>query len=328
VTAQNFLKILNGSATEMKGIGSGKVINSNADDNVFVYYSDHGATGLVAMPVGDYLYANDLIATLKQMSADKKFNKLVFYLEACESGSMFEGLLPDNISIYATTASSATESSYAYYYDATRQTYLGDEYSVKWMEDSDAEDESAWTLDQQFTLVKQETQESHVQRYGDTTMGSLAVQVFQTFQKAVSRLVRTRFAKQVHADAVDSRDVKASILMHRFLAAKDAEEKSKIEAQLLAELKGRAQVENLFKTTVARLTTSAALQSALLSGKAKVIDFGCLKKSMSHILSSCPTIDQEYLLKYVQVVVNVCENKMSVPRFHEAITSTCASAVY
>jgi len=39
--------------------------------------------------------------------------------------------------VWATTAANADESSYACYYDSKRQTYLGDVYSVKWMEDSD-----------------------------------------------------------------------------------------------------------------------------------------------------------------------------------------------
>ena len=40
--------------------------------------------------------------------------------------------------VYATTAASDTESSYACYYSKKYRTYLGDVYSVKWMEDSDA----------------------------------------------------------------------------------------------------------------------------------------------------------------------------------------------
>jgi legumain len=35
------------------------------------------------------------------------------------------------------TASNATTSSYACYFDKLRKTYLGDVFSVKWMEDSD-----------------------------------------------------------------------------------------------------------------------------------------------------------------------------------------------
>ena len=92
---------------------------------------------------------------------------MVIYIEACESGSMLENILADNIKIYGTTASNAEESSYACYYDAKRQTYLGDVYSVVWMEDSDVEDLSKETLFQQFTVTKQKTNTSHVMQYGD-----------------------------------------------------------------------------------------------------------------------------------------------------------------
>lgn len=40
---------------------------------------------------------------------------LCSYLEACESGSMFDGLLPDNITVYATTAANGQESSWGTY---------------------------------------------------------------------------------------------------------------------------------------------------------------------------------------------------------------------
>lgn len=39
--------------------------------------------------------------------------------------------------VFATTAANSEESSYACYYDDDRETYLGDTYSVNWMEDSD-----------------------------------------------------------------------------------------------------------------------------------------------------------------------------------------------
>ena len=106
---------------------------------------------------------------------------MVIYIEACESGSMLEGLLPDNINIYATTASNAEESSYACYYDSNRQTYLGDLYSVNWMEDSDAEDISKETLFKQFQVTKQKTTESHVMQYGDLVCCICFVSQFSYF---------------------------------------------------------------------------------------------------------------------------------------------------
>jgi legumain len=37
-----------------------QVIDSGPDDKVFVYYADHGAPGLLGMPSGPFLYADQL----------------------------------------------------------------------------------------------------------------------------------------------------------------------------------------------------------------------------------------------------------------------------
>ena len=65
----------------------------------------------------------------------------MLYVEACESGSMFEGLLDDSLSIYATTASNAHESSWGTYCPgmvpappSEFTTCLGDLYSVAFLE--------------------------------------------------------------------------------------------------------------------------------------------------------------------------------------------------
>lgn len=72
------------------------------------------------------------------------YKQLVFYLEACESGSMFSGLLPSNWRIYATTAANPSESSWGTYCGGQAvvagkklNTCLGDLYSVNWMENLD-----------------------------------------------------------------------------------------------------------------------------------------------------------------------------------------------
>lgn len=76
------------------------------------------------------------------------YNEMLIYIEACESGSMFEGLLPEDWNIYATTAANPKESSWGYYCSPSDTvqgkhigTCLGDEYSITWMEDADAKDE-------------------------------------------------------------------------------------------------------------------------------------------------------------------------------------------
>ena len=54
VTAANFLAVLTGD----EATAGGKVLKSNENSRVFVYYADHGGTNLIAMPVGPYLYAD------------------------------------------------------------------------------------------------------------------------------------------------------------------------------------------------------------------------------------------------------------------------------
>ena len=94
------------------------------------------------------------------MYEQSMYQELVFYLEACESGSMFDGLLPSNTNVYAVTASNPYESSWGTYCppdDVVNgveiNSCLGDLFSVNWMEDSERADIQRETLDQQFTNI-------------------------------------------------------------------------------------------------------------------------------------------------------------------------------
>ena len=77
VTPANFLAVLEGNSTATKGK---KVLESTSEDNVFIYFADHGAVGLIAFPT-QRLYAKDLIATFNKMTQKKNYKKVVFYLE-------------------------------------------------------------------------------------------------------------------------------------------------------------------------------------------------------------------------------------------------------
>lgn len=88
VNANNFLHVLKGDADAVKTIGSGRVVESGPEDTLFIAYFDHGATGLVGMPDGSYLYGSDLVDSLKDMYENGKFKRAVIFIEACESGSM------------------------------------------------------------------------------------------------------------------------------------------------------------------------------------------------------------------------------------------------
>ncbi|PIO76226.1 peptidase C13 family protein [Teladorsagia circumcincta] len=181
VTPENFLAILSGNTSALEG-GNGRVIHGTIEDRIFVYFSDHGGEGLIAFP-NTRLTVKRLNVALKEMHRNHKFGQLVFYLEACESGSMFYNILRSNINVYAITAANETESSYATYCDNDLDLpCLGDEFSVNWMEDSDTEDINVERLDYQFQWVREITQKSHVKRYGNMSIAQEPVAWFQEFQ--------------------------------------------------------------------------------------------------------------------------------------------------
>merc|ERR1711998_486361 len=132
-----------------------------------------GAPGLIAFPGNaGVLHKADLQTTFQTMSDNKMFNKLTFYLETCESGSMFEDMsIPG---IYALSASNPTESSWGSYCGSEAKvngksigSCLGDLFSVSWMEDTDAQDTTKEDLQTQFTTVKALTTKSNVMQWGD-----------------------------------------------------------------------------------------------------------------------------------------------------------------
>ncbi|XP_050956892.1 legumain isoform X2 [Labeo rohita] len=94
VTPENFLAALKGDRCAVKKRNP-KVITSEGNDTIFIYLTAHGQSGKLAFP-NSFLYAHDLIKTIKEMARDNKFSKMVIYMESCHSGSMFT-TLPDNI---------------------------------------------------------------------------------------------------------------------------------------------------------------------------------------------------------------------------------------
>lgn len=184
VNAHTFLAVLEGNKSAVARTGSGRVIASGPRDRVFVFYSDHGAPGVLGMPSGSFLYADELVHALARKHRKRGYREAVLYIEACESGSMFEGLLSNEIGVYATTASNAFESSWGTYcpgmspdVSPSFTTCLGDLYSVAWMENAEAGDLTKETLGQQYKVVKRRTSNngsydmgSHVMQYGELSI--------------------------------------------------------------------------------------------------------------------------------------------------------------
>jgi len=335
VTPKNFMSVLLGDKAAMKGIGSGKVLESGPNDNVFIFYSDHGAVGLVAFPTG-VLYAKDLNQTITTMHAQNKYKQLVLYIESCESGSMVEDILLPNINIYSTTASNAKESSYACYFDAKRSTYVGDLYSVNWMEDSDAEDITTETLYQQFLVAQAKTNLSHVMQYGDLSLGKTHhVNEFQAEGKQLTKpprnFIQERYNELLRRDAVPTVNVRLSIVSRRLAAAEEnSAEKENLERELVQLLNDRATIS----TKIQKIASTALGMDhgdyfeMVTEKHLKFTQHDCYKSVTQRVQEKCFDLPNEFVLNRLYIMANLCEIGLYDATINQAVDQVCQERLH
>jgi legumain len=318
-----FLKVLQGHKIE--GVfGTGKTINSGPNDNIFVYFSDHGAKGIVGFGE-DFLKATALNKAISNMYSANKYKKMVFYVEACESGSMFKGLLDPKMNVYATTASNATTSSYACYFDKMRKTFLGDVYSIKWLEDSDREDIEKETLQQQFLVVKNETNTSMVMQFGDMSISQLPVGDFQG-PKPVEGLFPPPpvYPDTCGRDAVPGPDVPVRILQNNVDAATSEEEAQDARNKLNQLLKNRKFMNSTVHNLVHRITQNNEITGSIFTDNVELTQYSCYYPAVDEFHSKCFNLGRnDYALRMLNTLVNLCEQGFAVEDIVEAIKDTC-----
>ncbi|KAF3700886.1 Legumain [Channa argus] len=324
VTPQNFLAVLKGDSSKIKG-GSGKVLKSGPKDHVFVYFTDHGAPGILAFP-NDELHVEDLQETITYMHKNKKYKKMVFYIEACESGSMMTHL-PTNIDVYATTAANDHESSYACYYDEKRQTYLGDWYSVNWMEDSDAEDLTKETLLKQFKIVKNHTNTSHVQQFGNKTLAHMKVVEFQGNHKADSPPAPPMTLQPVtNLDLTPSPDVPLAILKRKMMASNDIRSARGLLMEINTHFKVREAMAEITHQIVEKVTGDKFKAEEVLNDRADLTQHQCYRAAVKHYKYNCFNWNKpeyEYALRHLYALVNLCERGYTADSILLAMDSVC-----
>jgi len=325
VTPENFINVLKGNKTGMAGIGSGKVINSGPEDYVFVNFADHGAPNLIAFPHSE-LHSKDLIAAINYMNVTKRYKEMVFYVEACESGSMFNRhKLSKDIKVFATTAANGKESSYACYWDEELRTYLGDVYSVKWMEDSDSENIATETLQKQFQIVKEETNTSHVQEFGDLTMGKEKVARFQSNEGVMLGTSNQWTAPTPIRDAVPSPDVPLMVLRKKLEKATSAMEYEETLIEIRKEEESREQIKSTMKKIAASLVPVPRVLRKILETPAEPYLEDCYKEAVTTFRNYCFDFNKfEHALRHVYVLANLCDEGFQTQRIMRTIREVCS----
>ncbi|XVF35368.1 hypothetical protein REPUB_Repub18cG0139600 [Reevesia pubescens] len=342
VTVNNFLAAILGNKSALTG-GSGKVVDSGPNDHVFIYYTDHGGPGVLGMPTYPYLYADDLIDVLKKKHASGTYKSLVFYLEACESGSIFEGLLPEGLNIYATTASNAVESSWGTYCPGEYpspppeyETCLGDLYSVAWMEDSDIHNLRTETLRQQYELVKRRTISgnsaygSHVMQYGDVVLSKDDLFTYLGTNPANDNFTFVdENSLQPPTKAVNQRDADLVHFWDKYRKAPDGSAR-KVEAQkqFVEAMSHRMHIDHSIKL-IGKLLFGIergpeVLTTARPAGQPLVDDWKCLKKMVRTFETHCGSIAQ-YGMKHMRSLANICNAGIQTEQMAEASAQACVN---
>nr|XP_016487189.1 PREDICTED: vacuolar-processing enzyme-like [Nicotiana tabacum] len=355
VNADNFFNVILANKSGITG-GSGKILDSGPNDNIFIYYTDHGGPGIVSMPTG-LVYANDLINVLKKKHASGTYSKMVFYLEACESGSMFDGLLPEGLNIYVTTASKPDENSWGTYcglgsgaclvecpppeFDGV---CLGDLYSVAWMEDSDVQDRQTTTLDNQYDRIANRTAAnlthgSHVMQYGDMElsvdalfqyMGSVSTSHSQApcpMASAPSPMDAASFLTS--SENVDQRDTELFYLTSKYQGApKGSNEEFEANRKLNEVISQRNQVDNSVKRLGELLfgveKGNEVLQSVRPAGQPLVDNWDCLKSYVKTFEAHCGKLTA-YGKKHVRGIANICNAGIESEEMVAATAQACSS---
>nr|QCW05331.1 asparaginyl endopeptidase 2 [Viola philippica] len=337
VNAHNLYAVLLGDKSAVKG-GSGKVVNSKPDDRIFVYYSDHGGPGVLGMPNLPYVYAMDFIDTLKKKHAANSYREMVVYVEACESGSNFEGVMPEDLNIYVTTASNAQENSWGTYCPGEGappeyNTCLGDLYSVAWMEDSESHNLKKEAIKDQYKTVKARTSDSstyhsgsHVMEYGNRSIRGEKLYLYQGFDPATVNFPPNNGLPKP-MEVVNQRDAELVFMWQMYKKSKEgSEEKTEILNQIKETMRHRNHLDGSIKLIGTLLfgpkKGSSILQSVRTPGSPLVDDWKCLKSMVRSFERHCGSLTQ-YGMKHMRAFANICNYGISQASMEEACGVAC-----
>jgi len=291
-------------------------------------FFDHGASGLIAFPNGE-LHKKDLQSTLQQMADDKKFKKLVFYLETCESGSMFVGM--DIPNVYALSAVNPTESSWGTYCGSDAKvngksigSCLGDLFSVNWMEDTDAQDTTKEDLQTQFTSVKTLTTKSEVMQWGDLSFTDDVVSEY-VGGLTPSTVPLSKEPKQ----SVSARQIDLFQSYHNYVSAEASTDRLEAGEKMLRVLDEQMEVEKAYEQFLALVYAEEHQRDAARTASAQPDNMDCeMAAHTAFVQHGKFDANSGFAMQFHQYVVNVCaDDSTANMNIAAVVAQACKSAI-
>merc|ERR1712039_424120 len=281
------------------------------------------------------IHAADVNTALETLQSKGGYKELLFYLEACESGSIFANLLKAP-NAKAMTAANAKESSWGWYCAGSGTggdmvdgknigSCLGDEFSVRWMEDTDSENIRSETVGQQVTKVTAAVKKSHVQQYGVKSFDSEPVADFQGNNGAMWAV--SALSPPPNGNGVDSRQVEVHQAYYKVLRATTADQRKEAEQELSQILARRHAADVKFAAVaVAAAKGDANKGDELLEGTIDTLNAPCHQGLLKLAVEHCGTFD-DYSMRYARLFANMCASGLSQDEMTAALVAGCGAEV-
>jgi len=267
---------------------------------------------------------------------------MVVYIESCESGSMFNNLLAKNINVYATSASSPTESSWGCYCPPQDMingkrigSCLGDLYSVNWMEDIDKFG-TGRTLQENFIQTQKLTTMSKVMAWGDVSFTNMTFANFiggteeATPTQPDAKLLAEDFSgaegytrDELRAmSAVSTYDIPMHLAYYEYLRSDktDMEAYHTLAQNLISEMNMRVQTDLLFVNLAKKVSSEQWPQ--VFHSRSAEYQVECLAQAQRAFRSSCGEWS-DYSRQYVRVLNNLCASGASVADITTSLSQLC-----
>ena len=313
VSAELFMATLSGDkeeVTRLTGVKNPKVIESGPEDTVFVYYMDHGAIGFCEVGKSD-LHEEVLIKTINKMYENKQYKQLVFYFEACHSGSMFR-TLEKGKNVYAFTGSDTPHSalmSNCPPNDVVNGKPIGvclgayfDNYWMQEVTDNGAD----LSHNEMYKIVHEKTAEhsaQNVSQYGDIdTIGEMPLREF------IGDYVPKKKVSVEPKSMVKYEDVPKHLAMWKAIRA-EPNTRSDAMAELEKVVREEARKEIMVMRAAREYFKDDKLADAATKNHPASSNQDCMKDVLLSLISKCG-----YTLplreSHVTVLENICSNGM------------------
>jgi len=312
-TAENFMRVLLGDTH------NGRALETTEEDDIFIYYDDHGAPGLLCVPAnnGPEIYTDHIAHTLSEMKKKKKFRNVFFVIEACYSGSVARNITIPGV--FVISAAGPTQSSYSAQWDEDLGTFRTNEFTQHFMKFILENPESP--ILESVNYAAKSTSRSHVSAYGDFKVAQRPISSFLMKSQPV-KVQNGEVGDEDNAvpNGIQTSQVFIEFIKRRLLKVQSDSERSVLQDALEREQNRREISTQTFMNIARRLDPNGGNYGDKF---VENIQYDCYRAAIEGFRVFCGEIDEHELSK-LQIFTHLCQNTDKATLLNE-IRASCPS---